>query len=303
MSSVQTADWHVHYFRDGCAEPEMSVPSILRTAQGRGITELGLLGRFVNRRVIRDIAYWMDPNPKFFDYLRYDLFCNSPALSDNPSAGEKTSIPRVLIGAEVDINTIEGDLSITSEQAARIDFVMAGIHWPPTLPPHIDYIDLKDPGRLVETYCSYNSVRAEDFSVKRLIADMFTSMIRAVERNPCINILAHPAGFATRLGPYCAEIDASGWFEKLAAALTVHAVAYELNSTTLRKYSPDVLAKFVKPLVRTCARAGATFAIGSDAHRLKEVGDLGSSLRLKEELQIPDERIVTSFERFSRKRT
>lgn len=288
MPSLKTTDWHVHYFRDGCAESEMTVESVLAAAAEKGIEEMGLLGHFRNRFVINDLAYWTEPNPKFFDFLRDDL------------SAAKSSL-KIRIGAEADINTLDGAVSITTEQASQIDFVLIGIHWPPTLPPLVDYADLVEPAQLLDAYCSYNKIRAEEFSVERLITDMFRSMINAVSRNPFVDILAHPAGFATRLGPFCIKMDASRWFDKMAAALKTSGVAYELNASTFPEYSPEVLDGFVKPFIGTCAEAGVMFAMGSDAHRLKEVGDLGPAFRLQEELKIPDDLFVTSLEGFPKK--
>lgn len=268
----------------------MTVDSVLSAAAEKGIDEIGVLGHFRNRFVIQDLAYWTEPNPKFFDFLRNDI----EAFGSNDM--------RVHIGAEVDINTIDGHVSINPAQASSIDFVMAGIHWPPTLPPLLDYIDLREsPARVLEAYCSYNAIPSEEFSIERIISDIFISMINAVSRNRFLDIMAHPAGFATQIGPYCIEMDVSDLSEKLADALAANGVAYELNDSTLREYSPEVLEEFVKPLVRTCAKRGVMFAIGSDAHRPKEVGELGLALRLKEELDISDDRFVTSLEMFPKR--
>jgi histidinol phosphatase-like PHP family hydrolase len=291
MASVDTVDWHVHYFRDGCAEPEMTVESILGAAAEKDVEAIGLLGHFRNRMVIQDLAYWIDPNPKFFDFLRHDLEAQ-PSID----GGLKTHI-----GAEVDINTLEGEVSITAEQASQIDFVMAGIHWPPTLPPQVDYIDLQEPAQLVEAYCSYNKIQAAEFNVERLVCDILRSITNAVSRNPFINILAHPTAFAIRLGPLCIDMKASNYYDELAAALAANGVAYELNDATLADYPSEVLERFVIPLIQRCAEAGAAFTIGSDAHRIKDVGELGLALRLKEKLGIPDTQFVTSLEMFSEK--
>jgi histidinol phosphatase-like PHP family hydrolase len=179
---------------------------------------------------------------------------------------------------------------------------MASIHWPPTLPPLIDYIDLRDPAQLVEAYCSYNKIPSEEFSFERLVGDMFTSMMNAVSRNPFIDILAHPTAFTVRMGELCLDMDVSDYFENLAAALAANGVAYELNDAVLPDYSPEMLEGFVKPLIRRCAEAGVMFAIGSDAHYVKDVGEMKLALRLKEELGIPDEQIVTSLEVFPGKK-
>lgn len=293
MTPVDAADWHTHYFRDGCAEPEMTIEPILRAATEKGIEEIGVLGHFRNRLVIQDLAYWIDPNPKFFDFLKYDLEASSSKTGNRLKAH---------IGAEVDINTLEGEVSITPEQASQIDYVMAGIHWPPTLPPLVDYIDLREPARLAEAYCSYNKIQPGDFSVQRLVGDMFASMINAVSRNPFIDILAHPAAFAIRLGPLCVEMDASDHFDELAAALVANGVAYEINDATLPDYSAEALEGFVIPLIRRCAEAGVMFAVGSDAHQIKDVGELKFALRLKEQLQIPDGQFVTTLEMFSKEK-
>jgi histidinol phosphatase-like PHP family hydrolase len=205
------------------------------------------------------------------------------------------------VGAEVDINTLEGEVSITPEQVSQIDFVMASIHWPPTLPPFVDYIDLRDPAQLVEAYCSHNGVQPEEFSVERLVGDMFTSMTNAVSRNPFIDILAHPTAFAIRLGELCADMDTSDHFDMLAGALAANGVAYELNDAVLPDYSPEMLDAFVNPLIRRCAEAGVLYAIGSDAHLIKDVGEIKLALRLKEQLEIPDDQIVTSLEMFPNK--
>jgi histidinol phosphatase-like PHP family hydrolase len=298
MKNVDTADWHVHYFRDGCAEPEMTVEPILRAAAEKGIDEIGLLGHYRNRLVIHDLAYWIEPNPKFFDFLRHDLdAARSTIETDSSSAGRRL---KVRVGAEVDINTLDGEVSITPERASQIDYVMASIHWPPTLPPHIDYIDLRDPARLVEAYCPYNNIQPEEFSFERLVGDMFASMTNAITRNPFIDILAHPTAFTLRMGALCIEMDISDHSNELAAALASYGVAYELNDPVLADYSPEMLDGFVKPLIRQCAEAGVMFAIGSDAHLIRDVGEMQIALGLKDELGIPDGQIVTSLEMFSR---
>jgi histidinol phosphatase-like PHP family hydrolase len=300
MTSDAAADWHVHYFRDGCAEPEMTVEPILRAAIEKDLREIGLLGHYRNRIVLQDLAYWVEPNPKFFELLRQDIDAARSAIeTDSPAAANSL---KVRVGAEVDINTLDGEVSITPEQASQIDFVMASIHWPPTLPPHIDYIDLRDPARLIEEYCPYNNIQPEEFSFERLVGDMFASMTNAVSRNPFIDILAHPTAFTIRMGALCNDMDLSHQAEKLAAALAANGVAYELNDAVLPDYSPEMLEALVKPLVRMCAEAGVMFAIGSDAHYVRDVGEMKCALDLIEELGIPDGQIVTSLEMFPGKR-
>jgi DNA polymerase (family 10) len=100
---------------------------------------------------------------------------------------------------------------------------------------------------------------------KQTRAEMTTRIVRALE-NPHVDILAHPTGrLIGSRDPYDVDMEAV-----LATAKT-HGKAIEINASPDRLDLNDVHA-------RRAAELGIPIAINSDAHYLRELGDLAAGL-------------------------
>lgn len=104
-------------------------------------------------------------------------------------------------------------------------------------------------------------------------------VVKAIETNPCIDIITHPN-----------EREFSLDLERLAGAAKEHGVALELNNSKTRynRTTPEV----TKELVRVCKNVGCRMAIGSDAHAIEELG-LDDSVRpYLEEATFPQKLLI-----------
>ena len=104
-------------------------------------------------------------------------------------------------------------------------------------------------------------------------------MIKAIRKNPCIDIIVHP-----NAPHYTMDFNA------IAQAAAAEDVAVELNNakTMLGRSS----AEQTESLIRACMDAGCSVAVNTDAHALNEVGNTEVMEKLLKKNGFPEERIV-----------
>lgn len=110
-----------------------------------------------------------------------------------------------------------------------------------------------------------------------LNADYYTErMIKAIENNPCIDIITHPNDEHFPLH-----------FKEVAKVARKHGVALELNNskTALGVVDPQV----TKDLIRACKEEGCQLVINGDAHAVTEIGEDESVRPYLDELHFPKE--------------
>lgn len=117
---------------------------------------------------------------------------------------------------------------------------------------------------------------------KNQSAVKYTDMlITAIEKNPCIDIIAHPN-----------EINYPLEYERLAIAAKNYGIALELNNskTLHHRTTPESTRK----LIQVCKKVGCRMTIGSDAHAIEELG-LDDSVRpYLEEVKFPKKLLINS---------
>jgi putative hydrolase len=177
---------------------------------------------------------------------------------------------RVLLGMECNIVSAGGDLDLPPEKLDRLDIVLAGLH----------------PGVRVRTFrdgwvlTGRNLVARVSTSVRRKARTSNTkALVEAVLTKP-IDVVTHPGwGF---------DIDTV----ELARACARRGTAMEINSRH---------GHMTVEYCRLAARAGARFAIDSDAHRPEDVGNVASGLEVARAARLKPEQVVNSdYERFER---
>jgi len=101
-------------------------------------------------------------------------------------------------------------------------------------------------------------------------------LIKAIENNPCIDIITHPNDEHFPLH-----------FNEVAKVARHYGVALELNNS---KTALGVVSeKITKDLVRACKEEGCQLIINGDAHAVMEIGEDSAVLPYLEELDFPEE--------------
>lgn len=259
-------DLHTHngYYRT--VKVPWSVERGWRVARARQLVYLGLSNK---------VAF-NHPAPAFLPELRglVDAFQET---APGP--------PRVLVGVEVDIGARDGRLPLTPEDLAPADYVIAAPHnqpvrslaWPDLTPDeHAEYFDaLRD------------------------------VLYEPLKRHP-VDVWGHPflqevEHYGEQFWEYLAPI-----LRELLPLCEDQGIALEINSTCFRKHHvPDTarwpsLPAYLTEITRAFARvfrvateeSRVRFVLGSDAHHVDQVGDVGFPHLLARALGIPDDRFV-----------
>ncbi len=111
---------------------------------------------------------------------------------------------------------------------------------------------------------------------KNQSADYYTErLIKAIETNPCIDIITHPNDENFPLH-----------FKEVARTARKFGMALELNNskTALNVVNPET----TRNLVRACKEEGCQLVINGDAHAVTELGENEAVLPYLEELHFPE---------------
>ena len=152
---------------------------------------------------------------------------------------EKAAI-EIFIGVESKVINDEGKLDISEPNYALAEIILGSVH---RVPYKEGFVHPKE---------------LEKQKLFDLELDLSLAMVRAGK----IHVLAHPAGMSVRLhGEFPAQ-----YYQKLIESISKTAVAFELNS----KYMNPAMFKIVIDL---CRRYDPFVSIGSDVHKLEELGN------------------------------
>lgn len=170
---------------------------------------------------------------------------------------------RAMTGVEANVISLDGRLDVPPEILRQLDVVMAGLHL------QVVAASLADQAGLV-----FNNLLAR-FS-RRTAAKVRVAntkaVVEAVNRSH-IDIITHPG---LRL-----PIDTG----ELAVACAKKGTALEINSAH---------GNMTREFVQIGLRAGAKFAVGSDAHQPHRVGDFQRALELIEATGLPASQIINA---------
>lgn len=171
---------------------------------------------------------------------------------------------KILLGVEANIISVDGDLDVNEEDLKTIDILLAGFH------------NGAKPKTFKDAWYLYirNYLAKILPPMRKSCRDINTkAFINAINKNN-IFILTHPG----------AKIDVDT--EKLAEAAAKKGTALEINSS-----HGNLTVEYAKI---ACKEKGVKFAISSDAHISKNVGNVDNGIRIALEAGIPDERIINA---------
>ena len=152
---------------------------------------------------------------------------------------------RAYVGTEVKVETRAGEIDTTAEISDHCDFIMASVH---------RLIDANDV-----------TIQFADTDPEQAV-DLEYALTWAVLPNPQIDILGHMFGMCYRR---FGKIPPDGMIRELIARAAQFGVAVEVNS----HYHPNALQ-----MVRWCQEFDARISFGSNAHALKEIGNITRQL-------------------------
>jgi putative hydrolase len=170
---------------------------------------------------------------------------------------------KVVQGIEANVISIDGELDVPMHVLKKLDMVMAGLHLlvkPASLSDGYQLFFKNQLGKLYRPL----SEKARTTNTKALI--------EALYRYP-IEVITHPG---LRL-----DIDTC----ELSRAAAKKGVALEINAS--HGYLSD-------DYIKIALRQGASFMIGSDAHRPEDVGRLENGVSAAKRCGVPPERILNA---------
>lgn len=179
-------------------------------------------------------------------------------------AAEKATGVRVLVGAECNVMSPDGDLDLPPAVLSELDLVLVGLHlliWP------------DDPRRLpAAARLVLPNVRPWKLSsrVRARARETNTKALTEAVRRYRIDIVTHPGLHL--------PVDTP----ELARACAARGTRLEISS---RHNQTD------EAYVRAAAREGVDFVLSSDAHKPSQVGDLARCLRVAERAELAPERV------------
>ncbi len=162
----------------------------------------------------------------------------------------------IYVGAEVDADPLkcDGSLVVPERSLEGLDYIVGSIH-------HFPKTNL----------AWWKSVRPE---VAASIYDRWFEWTVKLVSNPSLDVLGHPAailGYHKFVRNFEDE-DILEDFDEIFRVARKNEVAIELNELVAKKIG--VLADSYWQIIKRATRSGVKISIGSDAHRLEDVGRL-----------------------------
>ena len=115
-------DYHVHYYLDGCANPEMTLENIDREARKMGLEEISVLKHY-SAALPNGEQDWVS-----WHVVRDDQYERFLRETDEYKPAEGLSVLR---GVETELVNSKGDINIPDDKMAPVDTVALSVHYLP----------------------------------------------------------------------------------------------------------------------------------------------------------------------------
>jgi histidinol phosphatase-like PHP family hydrolase len=180
---------------------------------------------------------------------------------------------KILRGAEAELLDSSGKISLDEKAAAKLDIVLCHMVW-------------RSLGF---------SGEASDIHRDQIIARIAKCFI-SLCKNPLVDVVAHPFNFGrhTEIAISPAEVP-NDYLAKIADAFVSNNTAFEVMNNVWWWHPlmhPREFTKQYVKIVKLFARGGVRFTMGSDAHNIVGVGNLGWSKYVLTEANVPPDQIV-----------
>ena len=258
------ADYHVHYYIDGCAADEMTFPNIEKKALELGLDEISVL-KHHSRRMPNGEAVWVCwKRVKPDEWQRYldEYAAYRP---------EKLTIHS---GVESELCGEDGEINISDEEAAKIDMVALSVHYMPDLDGlKMDFLLYPDLNVCPEQNNEEGRrelarwrEKAAAFGAENAVKGLVNGYCNAIRAHKKVRTLSHMYDGLLPLRTYTFDVDALGekrcieLFEPLFAVMRDNEVRWELTGGAVR--FPGILRRADEMGVRFIATADAHFLDG-----------------------------------------
>lgn len=159
----------------------------------------------------------------------------------------------VLAGIEAKVVNIDGSIDATSEIIEESEIVLGSLH---SIPTEEDY-NFLDPTKVDEDV---------------VINNLYEATLNLIKSKK-VDVIAHPTFLLNKI---YGNKDFYEWqIEEIASKAAKHNIAIEINM----KYNDPSLT-----FLKICKDKGVSFSVGSDAHILKDVGNINYA-RLSEKIK------------------
>jgi len=191
-------------------------------------------------------------------------------LQNEPPAGYRV---KILKGVEASLLDSGGTISIDEKAAAKLDIVLCDMGW--------HSLGFSGDASLIPA----------DQIIERIV-ECFINLCR----NPLVGVVAHPFNFGrhTKVVIPPSEIP-DDCLQKIADAFVVENTAFEVMNNAWwwhpLMHPREFTNQYVR-IVKLFARRGVRFTLGSDAHGIGGVGNLGWSKYVLETAGVPPVQIV-----------
>lgn len=223
-------DYHVHYYADGCAHDEMTLPNIAAEAVRLGLDEICVLKHYSRElpNGADEWVHWKRVKDEQFDAFLADIRAFQP-----------TSPIRMLAGVETEIVDDAGTLNIPADQAARLDALILSVHWL----PRMDIITADPalvPGNIAgsdpDAATTWRN-RVAEIGPDEIVRNLAAAYTNAITANPGPLVLGHMYDGLFPLRNYDVPVD---------------------------DLSDDRLNDLMTPLMTVCAETGALWELMPD---------------------------------------
>jgi len=237
------ADWHVHTsYSDGRATLE----SMVAAAARRGLAEVAVTDH--------------GPRGMFIGVRKAGVYRE---LKQRAARLSELYRVRVLVGAEANVISLDGEIDIPPDVACELDVLMAGLHPQVWCRPWWQTLTWILPNRLGKSV-GWLRERMREANTRALVA--------AVRRNPLV-FISHPG--------LVMAVD----LDEVAKACAATGCAMEIN--TGHHYNWD-------EVVQAALRQGAQLVVNSDAHYPETVGELDVGIKLLDKYRVSPERVLNA---------
>lgn len=261
MATPGKVDYHVHYFIDGCADDEMTLPLIDTEAGRLGLEEICVLKHYSAELPNGEKAWaaWKCIVPDQFDTF----------LNDIASFRSAHGV-RILSGVETELVDDRGKINITDRDAARLDAVVLSVHWLPEMEVLPFDVELwpGDIGMISPQAADRWRGKLQSVDVEAVMTSYVRAYALAIENNPKVRVLGHMNDGLAPMRAFEIPVERLGekrlaeMLEPLFQGCVKNSVLWELTPQDVR--FPGIL--------RDANEVGVRFSATADAHFINPEG-------------------------------
>ncbi len=280
-------DYHVHYYLDRCASPDMTLPKIDAYAHSIGLDEITVLKHY-SHRLPNGQAHWANWHqivPEEFSQYLSDVH--------NYKSPYGTIIHT---GVEAELNNTNGDINIPEADQEKIDMVALSMHFMidmPFLPLDATCYPPNSTEKDKEWLESWDQ-KVKKCGAEAIVAGIVEANCNAIRRFPKVRTLSHLYDGLYMLRDYRVPVEdipddrLLELMEPLMLTMASHNVYWELLGDRIPR--PTVLYR--------AKELGVRFVPTGDAHYLENHSWGNFSSHLSAQKLLDDMRLPNGYIRF-----